>query len=73
MECRACGDNEESQPHLLRCPILNKNSVASHVNDNYDDLFSEDNAKILEISNRLSVQNRKMQALISAPADPPQG
>ena len=47
--------------------------MSCHVNYNYDDLFSEDNSKILEISNRLSVQNRKMQALISAPADPPQG
>ena len=73
MECRGCGTTEESQPPLLRCAVLNENSVASDINDNYDDLFSDNKTKLQEISNRLSVQNRKLQALISAPSDPPQG
>ena len=73
MECRGCGTTEESQSHLLRCAVLNENSVASDINDNYDDLFSDNKTKLKEISNRISVQNRKLQALISAPFDPPQG
>ena len=67
LKCRACGDTEELQQHLISCRILNNNSVSINTEDNYEDLFSNNTESIAKISRRICSQNKKLQALISVP------
>ena len=71
MKCRACRDinTVESQFHLIVCGKLNPNSMTTNVQENYEDLFSNNTERIVLIARKICNQNRILQALLSAPGE----
>ena len=71
MKCRACRDinTVESQFHLIVCGKLNPNSMTTNVQENYEDLYSDNTERIVLIARKICNQNRILQALLSAPGE----
>ena len=52
------------------CPSLNANSLDSEDSTKYNDLFSEDPIKILEVTSRMKNVFNKLQELVNSPSEP---
>ena len=50
LECRACHKEEESQKHILLCPVLNDNRILEEIN--YEKLCKETVIESWKISQR---------------------
>ena len=79
IKCRLCTvDNSieshknliESQGHLLTCVRLNSNSLSTGMTIQYEELFSEDKDKILEITRRIKFLFNQFQELVNSPSEP---
>ena len=73
IKCRLCTvDNSieshenliESQGHLLTCVRLNSNSLSTGMTIQYEELFSEDKDKILDITRRIKFLYNQFQELV---------
>ena len=65
IKCRKCFNHDEDQPHLLRCPQLNDNSILlANSNIEYDHLFSSDIKKIETVG---KILDSKLKQLKSEP------
>ena len=71
INCRGCTENKpENQEHIFYCPSLNANSLDSEDSTKYNDLFSEDPIKILEVTSRMKNVFNKLQELVNSPSEP---
>ena len=66
MDCRACLKETESQQHLLDCETLNENSISTGIQENYDNLFSDDPIQISNIASKLKSNLTKFNLLINS-------
>ena len=57
LECRACGQQEENQEHILKCEELNKNKKTDEIN--YEHLFNGMESEKLRIA-KLFKENLKI-------------
>ena len=72
LQCRLCKDNTsvEDQRHLLHCTSINGNSLSLQNATNYEDLFSGDGTKTVEVIRRMKVCYNQFQKLSNFPCDP---
>ena len=69
--CRLCNENNiEDQQHLLRCSRLNSNNLSAGGFPNYEDIFSEDPEKILDMTRKIKHLYRQFQELLNSPSEP---
>ena len=71
LNCRLCNENNiEDQQHLLRCSRLNSNNLSAGGFPNYEDIFSEDPEKILDMTRKIKHLYRQFQELLNSPSEP---
>ena len=74
MECRGCLDKNsiEDEKHILLCPVLNSNCPSTNNSPIYEDIFSDNPKKIIEVVRMIMTNHSKLKQLLdkTAPSAP---
>ena len=69
INCRHCENSVEDQQHLLECPALNTGTPNTVDQPQYEDLFSNDAAKIKKICEKLKGNMMRFNQILNRPRD----